>query len=54
VAYVPVALNIRATGLTQVGARYYDEGLGQFIGAEPILVLSDPAQWNAYRTTDRS
>jgi RHS repeat-associated protein len=37
-----------ATGLTQVGARYYDEDLGRFISADPMLVLSDPAQWNAY------
>ncbi len=37
-----------ATGLTQVGARYYDEAVGGFISIDPILDLNDPQQWNAY------
>ncbi|MEV5635960.1 RHS repeat-associated core domain-containing protein [Agromyces sp. NPDC052230] len=36
------------TGLTQVGARYYDENIGGFISVDPILDLNDPQQWNAY------
>ena len=36
------------TGLTQVGARYYDSGLGSFVSVDPVMDLADPAQWNAY------
>jgi RHS repeat-associated protein len=36
------------TGLTQVGARYFDETVGGFISVDPILDLADPQQWNAY------
>ncbi|WP_157803636.1 RHS repeat-associated core domain-containing protein [Luteimicrobium subarcticum] len=36
------------TGLTQVGARYYDPGLGRFISVDPIMDLADPQQWSAY------
>lgn len=37
-----------STGLTQIGARYYDEMVGAFISVDPILDLADPQQWNAY------
>lgn len=36
------------TGLTLVGARYYDERTGRFISLDPLLDLSDPQQWNGY------
>jgi RHS repeat-associated protein len=36
------------TGLTAVGARMYDPGLGAFISVDPVMDLSDPQQWNAY------
>ena len=36
------------TGLTQIGARYYDEAIGSFISVDPILDLTDPQQWNGY------
>ncbi|MBT2500169.1 hypothetical protein J7E25_13835 [Agromyces sp. ISL-38] len=36
------------TGLTQVGARYFDEAVGAFISVDPLLDLADPQQWNAY------
>lgn len=37
-----------STGLTLLGARYYDEMVGAFISVDPILDLADPQQWNAY------
>lgn len=37
-----------STGLTLIGARYYDETLGRFATVDPILDLVDPQQWNAY------
>lgn len=36
------------SGLTLLGARYYDETTGAFISVDPILDLADPQQWNAY------
>lgn len=36
------------TGLTLLGARYYDEVVGAFTSVDPILDLADPQQWNAY------
>lgn len=36
------------TGLTLLGARYYDEAAGAFISVDPILDLTDPQQWNGY------
>ncbi|WP_435589983.1 RHS repeat-associated core domain-containing protein [Micromonospora aurantiaca (nom. illeg.)] len=36
------------TGLTHLGAREYDPGLGRFISVDPIMDLADPQQWNAY------
>ena len=37
-----------ATGLSMLGARYYDEGTGQFVSVDPQLDPSNPAQFNAY------
>ncbi|WP_308797703.1 RHS repeat-associated core domain-containing protein [Agromyces silvae] len=37
-----------STGLTQIGARYYDELVGSFISVDPLLDLTDPQQWNGY------
>ncbi|BDZ53053.1 hypothetical protein GCM10025870_01260 [Agromyces marinus] len=36
------------TGLTQIGARFYDEATGAFISVDPIIDLNDPQQRNAY------
>jgi RHS repeat-associated protein len=37
-----------STGLTAVGARMYDPGLGVFVSVDPVMDLADPQQWNAY------
>ena len=36
------------TGLTLLGARYYDEAVGQFISVDPLLDPGVPAHFNAY------
>ncbi|WP_454855443.1 RHS repeat-associated core domain-containing protein [Promicromonospora soli] len=37
-----------ATGLTLIGARWYDESAGRFITVDPIMDMTDPQQWNGY------
>jgi len=37
-----------ATGLTLLGARFYDPGTGTFISPDPVLDPDVPAQFNAY------
>ncbi|MFF6999431.1 restriction endonuclease fold toxin, partial [Streptomyces sp. NPDC008313] len=37
-----------ATGLTHVGAREYDPGLGQFISVDPVLTLDQHQSLNGY------
>ncbi|QAY68790.1 RHS repeat-associated core domain-containing protein [Xylanimonas protaetiae] len=39
---------VDTTGLTQVGARYYDPTLGVFVSVDPIMDLANPQQWNPY------
>jgi RHS repeat-associated protein len=36
------------TGLTHLGAREYDPGIGRFISVDPVQDLADPQQWNGY------
>lgn len=36
------------TGLTQVGARYYDQATGAFVSPDPVLDTAEPSQFNAY------
>ncbi|WP_203911404.1 ricin-type beta-trefoil lectin domain protein [Rhizocola hellebori] len=42
------------TGLTHLGAREYDPGLGRFISVDPIMDLTDPQQWHAYSYANAS
>ncbi|SCL19897.1 RHS repeat-associated core domain-containing protein [Micromonospora pallida] len=41
--------DIDPTGLTNVGARQYDQILGRFISVDPVLKADDPDQYNAYQ-----
>ncbi|GGM35064.1 hypothetical protein GCM10011608_19590 [Micromonospora sonchi] len=36
------------TGLTLLGARFYDSSIGGFISVDPLQDLADPQQWNGY------
>lgn len=39
---------VDATGLVQVGARYYDPTTGRFVSVDPVMALTRPQQWNGY------
>ncbi len=42
------------TGLTAIGARYYDPTLGRFISVDPVMDLTDPQQWAAYNYSNNN
>ncbi|RSM41021.1 hypothetical protein DMB66_56490, partial [Actinoplanes sp. ATCC 53533] len=41
-------------GLTHLGAREYDAGIGRFISVDPIQDMTDPQQWNGYSYSNSS
>ncbi|RMI14436.1 RHS repeat-associated core domain-containing protein [Cellulomonas triticagri] len=43
-----------STGLTQVGARYYDAKIGRFVSVDPVFDTSAPQQWGAYSYADNN
>jgi RHS repeat-associated protein len=42
------------SGLTQVGARYYDAKIGRFVSVDPVFDVSSPQQWGAYSYADNN
>ncbi|MGW0538255.1 RHS repeat-associated core domain-containing protein [Streptomyces sp. NPDC003032] len=43
-----------ATGLTHIGAREYDPGIGQFVSVDPVLSLDQHQSLNGYAYADNS
>ncbi|MGH3713695.1 MAG: polymorphic toxin-type HINT domain-containing protein [Micromonosporaceae bacterium] len=43
-----------STGLTHLGAREYDPGIGKFISVDPVIDPGDPQQLNAYANANNS
>ncbi|MFJ8939789.1 RHS repeat-associated core domain-containing protein [Streptomyces sp. NPDC102365] len=43
-----------ATGLTHIGAREYDPGIGQFVSVDPVLSLEQHQSLNGYAYADNS
>ncbi len=42
------------TGLTSIGARYYDNTTGHFISVDPIMDVADSQQWAAYNCANNN
>jgi hypothetical protein len=40
--------------LVHLGARDYDPGIGRFISADPVMVLTDPQQLHGYAYADNN
>ncbi|NYI59986.1 RHS repeat domain-containing protein [Cellulomonas soli] len=39
---------VDGSGLSAVGARYYEASVGRFVSVDPVMDLSNPQQWAAY------
>ncbi|MEH0419490.1 ricin-type beta-trefoil lectin domain protein [Streptomyces sp. B21-083] len=47
--YLGVGIDDAATtGLTHIGAREYDQAIGRFVSADPVMDIADPLQMNGY------
>ncbi|MCX5297946.1 hypothetical protein OG898_15870 [Streptomyces sp. NBC_00193] len=44
----------KSTGLTHIGAREYDSAAGRFLSVDPLMVVDDPRQHNAYQYANNS
>ncbi|MFF3216967.1 RHS repeat domain-containing protein [Streptomyces sp. NPDC002886] len=44
----------KSTGLTHIGAREYDPAAGRFLSVDPLMVIDDPHQHNAYQYANNS
>ncbi|MFF1415305.1 RHS repeat-associated core domain-containing protein [Streptomyces sp. NPDC058289] len=44
----------KTTGLTHIGAREYDPAAGRFLSVDPLMVVDDPRQHNAYQYANNS
>ncbi|MFE4382600.1 ricin-type beta-trefoil lectin domain protein [Streptomyces cyaneofuscatus] len=47
-SYVGTGVDDTDTGLTNIGAREYDQSAGRFLSADPIVDFADPLQINGY------
>lgn len=44
----------KSTGLTHIGAREYDPAAGRFLSVDPLMIVDDPRQHNAYQYANNS
>ncbi|WP_282697210.1 polymorphic toxin-type HINT domain-containing protein [Streptomyces sp. CC208A] len=47
-SYLGVGIDDKATLLTHIGAREYDQHTGRFLSADPLIDITDPLQMNGY------
>jgi RHS repeat-associated protein len=47
-SYLGTGIDDAATGLTNIGAREYDQSSGRFLSADPLIDIADPLQMNGY------
>ncbi|MEU5216495.1 polymorphic toxin-type HINT domain-containing protein [Streptomyces sp. NPDC020807] len=53
-SYLGVGIDDSATLLTHIGAREYDQHIGRFISADPLIDVTDPLQMNGYNYANNS
>ncbi|MDD9375088.1 hypothetical protein M8Z33_00025 [Streptomyces sp. ZAF1911] len=44
----------KTTGLTHIGSREYDPAAGRFLSVDPLMLVDDPRQHNAYQYANNS